>query len=156
MRIEEGIVKTIDNGRAVVEIKKASTEACARCGVCVAAGDTIRLIEVEAVPGLSLGKKVTLQIDSPSAYKSMSLLLFLPVVAFITGCMIGVKVDFILPETPNLRIGLFGLLSFAFSLIVASLYDRRIRSKGLQPPEILSIEGQTYYPTEEEIYAKGD
>ncbi len=153
MKIEEGVVRSVTDGKAVVEINNISSEECARCGVCISAGDTTRLLHVESVPGLEAGNKVTLKIDSPSLYKGISLLFFLPVVSFIIGCIVATKIDFILPAAANARMGLMGLLFFLMSLGLAAMYDRSTK-KNLLPPEILSVENGRYDVTEDE-YAEG-
>ncbi|MFQ5957605.1 MAG: SoxR reducing system RseC family protein [Candidatus Brocadiales bacterium] len=154
MKVEEGVVKSVSNGKAVVEINNTSSEECARCGVCVTAGDTTRLLEVNPIPGLEAGDKLTLKIDSPSPYKGISLLFFLPIVAFIVGCIVASDINFILPEAENARMGLTGLLFFLTSFGLAALYDRHIRSKGALPAEILSVENGLKGAAEEE-YAEG-
>lgn len=154
MKIEEGVARSVSNGKAVIEISNISSEECARCGVCVTAGDTTRLLDVESIPGLEVGDRVTLKIDSPSPYKGISLLFFLPIMAFIVGCIVAAEVDFILPESENARMGITGLLFFLVSLGLAGLYDRRVRSKDMFPPEILSIENKRL-DAAEEGYAEG-
>ncbi|HHT9120230.1 MAG TPA: SoxR reducing system RseC family protein [Candidatus Hypogeohydataceae bacterium YC41] len=149
MILEEGTVVSVHNGKAKIEINKTAAEACARCGVCISAGDIKKLLEVRAVPGISAGNKVTLRIDTPSTYKGIILLLLLPLLAFFFGCIVGEKITFILPEAANLRMGLFGLLSFSISLLGASLYDKRLRAKGSTPPVIISVEGETLGHAEE-------
>lgn len=154
MKVEEGIVRSISNGKATIEISNVASEECTRCGVCVKAGDTTRLLDIDTVPGLERGDKVTLRIDSPSPYKGISLLFFLPIIAFIVGCMVAMEIDFILPEADNARMGLTGLIFFLASLGLAGLYDRHIRSKNTLPPQILSIENGLKNATKEE-HAEG-
>lgn len=154
MKNEVGVVSSVNGGKAVIEINNVSQEECARCGVCVSAGDTTRLLEVESVPGLEVGDKVTLKIDSPSLYKGISILFFLPIVSFITGCIVATKIGFILPAATNARMGLTGLLFFLVSLGLAALYDRKAK-KNLLPPEILSVENGRYDAMERK-YAEGN
>lgn len=142
MILEEGIVTAVHDGKATIEINKTAAEACARCGVCISAGDVKRLLEVQTIAGLSAGNKVILKIDTPSAYKGIALLLLFPLLAFFFGCIVGEKATFILPESTNLRMGIFGLLSFSISLLGASLYDKRLRVRGFRPPVIVSVEGE--------------
>lgn len=142
MILEEGIVTAVHNGKATIEINKTAAEACARCGVCISAGDVKRLLEVQTIAGLSAGNKVILKIDTPSAYKGIALLLLFPLLAFFFGCIVGEKMTFILPQSTNLRTGIFGLLSFSISLLGASLYDKRLRVRGFRPPVIVSVEGE--------------
>lgn len=142
MILEEGIVTAVHNGKATIEINKTAAEACARCGVCISAGDVKRLLEVQTIAGLSAGNKVILKIDTPSAYKGIALLLLFPLLAFFFGCIVGEKMTFILPQSTNLRMGIFGLLSFSISLLGASLYDKRLRVRGFRPPVIVSVEGE--------------
>ncbi|MHC4196519.1 MAG: SoxR reducing system RseC family protein [Planctomycetota bacterium] len=143
MKNEEGVVRSVTNGKAFVEINNISSEECARCGVCVSEGDTSRLVDVESVPGLEAGDRVILKIDSPSIYKSLTLIFFLPIVSFIVGCIIATKIDFILPEANNARMGLTGLFFFLVSIGSAALYDRVARKK-LLPPEIVSVENKEF------------
>ncbi len=143
MKNEEGVVRSVTNGKALVEINNISSEECARCGVCVSVGDTSRSIDVESVPGLVAGDRVILKIDTPSIYKGLSLLFLLPIVSFIVGCIVATKIDFILPEAVNARMGLTGLFFFLVSLGSAALYDRSARKK-LLPPEIVSVENKGF------------
>lgn len=142
MLLEEGVVISVHNGKATIEISKTAAEACARCGICISAGDVKRQLEVQTVPGLSAGNKVTIKVDTPSTYKGIVLLFLLPILAFFLGCIVGEKATFVLPELANLRMGLFGLLSFSVSLLLASLYDKHLRVKGFRPPVIISVEGE--------------
>ncbi|MGR3295028.1 MAG: SoxR reducing system RseC family protein [Candidatus Bathyanammoxibius sp.] len=153
MKNEEGVVRSVTNGKALVEVNYISSEECARCGVCVSAGDTSRLVDVESVPGLEAGDKVILKIDSPSVYKGLTLIFFLPIVSFIVGCIVAAKIDFILPEANNARMGLTGLFFFLVSIGSAILYDRVAR-KNLLPPEIVSVGNKELGITEDE-YVEG-
>ncbi len=143
MMLEEGVVISVHNGKATVEITKTAAESCARCGICISAGDVKKLLEVETIPGLLAGNKVILRIDTPSTYSGIAFLFVLPLLAFFIGCILGEKVTFILPQSANLRMGLFGLLSFLISLLGASIYDRRLRTKGFRPPVIVSVKGES-------------
>lgn len=154
MKNEEGVVRSVTNGKALVEVNYISSEECARCGVCVSAGDTSRLVDVESVPGLEAGDRVILKIDSPSIYKGLTLIFFLPIVSFIVGCIVAAKIDFILPEANNARMGLTGLFFFLVSIGSAILYDRVARKK-LLPPEIVSVENKELGITESEYYVEG-
>ncbi len=141
MMLEEGVVVSVHNDKATIEISRTAAEACARCGVCVSAGDFKKLLEVQAVPGLSAGSKVTLKVDTPSAYQGMVFLFLLPLLAFFLGCLIGERATFILSDSPNFRMGLFGVTFFTISLLATSLYDKYLRRKRFQPPVIISVEG---------------
>ena len=143
---EKGVIKDIKGNIAVVEIQKKASDECARCGVCVSAGDTTKIMRVTRVPGLAVGQKITLEVSGPSAYKGILLLFVAPIAAFITGGIVGQHVTFVFPSSENLRIGLFGLAFIALCMFCVHLYDRRLRAKKFTP-KIISIDSLPAHST---------
>ncbi|MGR3310351.1 MAG: SoxR reducing system RseC family protein [Candidatus Brocadiales bacterium] len=136
---EQGIIKDITGNTVLVEIEKKTAAECSSCGICSHAGDTTRIMRVDCIPGLAVGQKVTLEVTGPSAYQGMLLLFVAPIVAFITGGVIGQHVTFVFPSAENLRIGLFGLAFIALCMFCVHLYDRRLRAQKFTP-KIISID----------------
>ena len=140
LTIERGIVKQIRGNRATVEIGNPETKDCKSCGSCMDIKNPFNLLEVDAVPGLDVGRRVVVQIVRPSPYKSMTLLLLLPVVNLLAGSMIGRKITCIYPYSQNVRMLLCGFLFFALTIAAVSLYDRKMRNKKHSHRQIISID----------------
>lgn len=140
--IERGIVKQIRGNRAVVEIGSPETKDCKSCGSCMDIKNPFKLLEVDVVPGLDMGCRVEVQIVRPSPYKSMTLLLLLPIVNLLAGSIIGQKITGIYPYSQNVRMMLCGFIFFALTIAVVSLYDRKMRSRKYSHRQIISVETQ--------------
>src|SRR5574337_904544 len=97
--VEKGIIKYINDNHATVEIIKPNSQECKSCGVCMGIENNPRLLEVNAFPGLGVGQQVTLKIIEHSPYKSMILLLLLPIVSLLIGSLIGQNFYFIYPSS---------------------------------------------------------
>lgn len=139
LTIERGIVKQIRGNRATVEIVKPETKDCKSCGSCMDIKNPFKLLEVDVVPGLDVGCQVVVQIVRPSPYKSIALLLFLPLVNLLAGSLIGQKITCIYPYSQNVRMLLCGFVFFTSTIAVVSLYDRKIRNKKHSHRQIISI-----------------
>ncbi len=140
LTIEIGVVKQIRGNLATVEIGTPETKDCKSCGSCMDIKKPFNLLEVDAVPGLDVGCRVVVQIIRPSPYKSMTLLLLLPIVNLLAGSMIGQKITHIYPYSQNVRMLLCGFIFFALTIAVVSIYDKKIRNKKLSHRRIISIE----------------
>jgi len=143
--VETGIIKYINGNHATVEIIKPNSQECKSCGVCMGIENNPNLLEVNAVPGLGVGQQVTLKIIEHSPYKSMILLLLLPIASLLTGSLIGQKFYFIYPSSQDLRMVSCGFISFMLSIIVVSIYDKKIRNKKHAHRKIISIDIQNKY-----------
>ena len=100
---ETGIVQYIHNNRALIEIEKPNSKECKSCSVCTGMENNQHFLEVDAIHGLHAGQRVTLQIIKPSPYKSIVLILALPLVSMLTGSLLGQKMHFLYPDSPNVR-----------------------------------------------------
>src|SRR5574341_2272734 len=120
----KGTVKYINGDHATIEITKPNQEECKSCTVCTDIKNKPDLLEVNTIPGLCIGQKVTLQITEHSPYKSILLLLFLPVISLLIGSLIGKKIHFICPNSQDIRMVFCGFACFIFSIVVVSIYDR--------------------------------
>jgi sigma-E factor negative regulatory protein RseC len=136
---ERGIVKYIHNNRALVEIEKPNSKECKSCGVCTGVENRQHLLEVHTIPGLRVGQQVTIQIIKPSPYKSIILILVLPLVCMLIGSLLGQKMQFIYPGSQNVRMVSCGFTLFILSIFAISIYDKKIRD--LKPQrKIISID----------------
>src|SRR3972149_3004388 len=127
--IEKGIIKSIQGDRATVEVVKPDTQECKSCGTCAGIETKSNFLEVNAIPGLVVGQQVTLQIVERSPYKSIILLLILPVINLLVGSLVGQKIHFIYPNSQDIGILLLGFIFFALSLVFHNIFDRKIRCK---------------------------
>ncbi|MBI2471864.1 MAG: SoxR reducing system RseC family protein [Planctomycetes bacterium] len=138
--IEKGIIKYIQGNRATVEIIKTDTKECKSCGTCAGIESKSNILEVNAIPGLVVGQQVTLQIIERSPYKSVILLLILPIISLLIGSVTGQKIQFIYPNSQDIRMLFCGFVFFALSIFAVSLYDKKIRSKKQPHQKIISID----------------
>src|SRR3990170_5973329 len=138
--IEKGIIKSIQGNRATVEVVKPDTKECKSCGTCAGIETKSNFLEVNAIPGLVVGQQVTLQIIERSPYKSIILLLILPVINLLVGSLIGQKIYFIYPNSQDIRMLFCGFVFFALSIFAVSIYDKKIRSKKRSHQKIISID----------------
>lgn len=138
--IEKGIVKYIHGNHAAVEILRPDHRECKSCGVCLGIESKSNLLEVKALPGLGIGQQVTLTIIEHSPYKSMILLLLLPLINLLAGSFIGHKFSFIYHGSQNVRMLLCGFIFFIVSIIAVSIYDKKIRNKKHAHRKIISID----------------
>ncbi|HHT9110474.1 MAG TPA: SoxR reducing system RseC family protein [Candidatus Brocadiaceae bacterium] len=126
---ERGTVKYIYNNRALVERERPNSKECKSCGVCTGVENTQHLLEVPIIPGLRVGQQVTLEIIKSSPYKSILLILVLPLISIIAGSLLGQKMHFLYPSSPNVRMVSCGFLLFVLSILVISIYDKKIRGQ---------------------------
>ena len=138
--IEKGIIKSIQDNRVTIELIKPDAEECKSCGTCAGIENKSKFLEVNAIPGLVLGQQVTLKIIERSPYKSVILLLVLPVISLLIGSLIGQKIHFIYPDSQDIRMLFCGFVFFALSIFAVSIYDKKIRSKKQPHQKIISID----------------
>ncbi|TVM03950.1 MAG: hypothetical protein CV087_02750 [Candidatus Brocadia sp. WS118] len=140
--VEKGIIKYINNTHATVEVIRQDSQECKSCSGCVGAENKPKLLEVKAVPGLDIGKYVTLQIIEHSPYKGMVLILILPIINLVIGSLIGRKFYFIYPNSQDVRMIACGFLFFLLSILAVSIYEKTIRNQKQVHRRIISIDTQ--------------
>ncbi|MGQ3685262.1 MAG: SoxR reducing system RseC family protein [Candidatus Loosdrechtia sp.] len=138
--IEKGIIKYVYGNRAGVEIINPDSTNCKSCGICVGIETGQNLLEVDAVPHISVGQQVTVQISENSPYKSMILIFILPILSLLTGSILGQKIRFLYPGSENLRMICFSLIFFLLYIASISLYDKKMRSQKHLHRKIISID----------------
>lgn len=144
--IEKGIIRYINGNHATVEIIKSDdSQECKSCGVCAGIENNPNLLEVNASPDLRIGQQVTLTAIEHSPYKSMILLLILPLVNLLIGSLLGQKFYFIYPDSQNIRMVSCGFIFFILSLLAVSIYDKKIRNKTRTHRKIISADTQSNY-----------
>lgn len=138
--VEKGIIKYIRGNRATVEIIKPDSNKCKSCGVCMGIENTGNLLEVDTIPQVSVGQQVTLQITGYSPYKSILLLFILPIVSLLIGSFAGQKIDFICPNSQDMRMIGCGFIFFLFYIVSLGIYDKKLRVKKYAYRKIISID----------------
>jgi positive regulator of sigma E activity len=129
--IEEGIVNSVSNDSADIVMSQGDSSACVNCGLC-AKNKNARVItlDVAAFPGIAVGNRVRIEIDTPSTYLAMWLMFAQPLLLLIVGIFAGIQIgEAILgPSLKGLAgFGLPVILVAANYLIVAWL-ERRVFS----------------------------
>lgn len=125
--IEKGIVKYIHGNHAAVELIKQSSELCKSCTVCIGIESKTKLLEVPIISNLKAGQKVLVQIPEPSPYKSIVLLLILPIASLLLGSYMGQKLYFIYPHSQDIRMALCGFLCFLLSITSLRIYEKKVK-----------------------------
>ncbi len=143
--IEKGIIKYINGNHATVEIIRPDSQACKSCGVCMGIENNPNLLEVIAFPGLRTGQQVTLKTTGHSPYRSMTLLLILPMVSLFIGILLGQRFHAICPASQNIRMVVCGFFFFILSIMAVSVYDKKTRNKKFAHRKILSVDTQNNY-----------
>jgi positive regulator of sigma E activity len=136
--VTAGVVKYINGNRALVEIIKQHEEGCKSCGVCLGVENKPGMLEVNTIPGLNVGHVVTLQTSRNSPYKSILLIFVLPLINLLAGSLIGQKIHLPYPNSPDVRMLLFGMAFFLLTILVVSVYEKKMKQKQ-QPCKIISL-----------------
>ncbi|MCF6157108.1 MAG: hypothetical protein E3K32_00735 [wastewater metagenome] len=138
--VEKGIIKHINGNHTTVEIVRPNVNKCKNCSACAGIGNKQNLLDVDTIPGVSIGQQVTLYIHQNSPYKSILLLFVVPLVSLLIGSLLGQKTHAIYPGSENLRVVCGGFIFFLLSIMFISLYDKKIRSKKPVRRRIISVD----------------
>lgn len=127
MREQGLVVELVSPGIARVAMDAAGHAQCGSCGLCRRSGRQL-LIDVHTDRSLNVGDRVLLEIPTPNAAISGLLLLFVPLVMFIAGILIGEW----LRNRGTLHAGTWASVLIGFVLMVlafgcAGLYDRKLQ-----------------------------
>jgi positive regulator of sigma E activity len=139
---EEGIVQDISGGKAVIAMGGHDAARCGNCGVCSRGQGDAMFMEVDAPEGLKPGDRIQIEIDRPPASLGAALLFVLPLVALITGGVVGTllssRIESLQPygEAPAVAMA---VLFCALSFLVAKIVDLRLRRRGAYTPRIVRI-----------------
>jgi sigma-E factor negative regulatory protein RseC len=99
------------------------------------------LVEAENRINAKVGDQVMYSIGAGSIIKAGIMLYLMPILAFISGVVIGTyAAPHFWPETnPDLVTGLFGLFSLALAFTGLKLYSRITAANSLYKPQILKV-----------------
>lgn len=142
---ESGIVKYINGNRAAIEVVRPNSEECKSCGVCAGIENKPNLLEAEITPNMYVGQQVTVQVVEDSPYKGMILLFVLPILNLLIGSFIGQKIHCIFPNSQDIRMVFCGFVFFIVTIIVVSIYDRKLRSRKSSRRAIISVDTQNSF-----------
>ncbi len=142
---ESGIVRYINGNRAAIEIVRPNSEECKSCGVCAGIENKPYLLEAEITPNIYVGQQVTVQVAEGSPYKSMIFLFVLPILNLLIGSLIGQKIHCIFPNSQDIRMVFCGFIFFIVTIIVVSIYDRKLRSRKSSRRAIISVDTQNSF-----------
>lgn len=112
---EEGTVVSVEGGRATVRLDRKVTESCGTCCACSAHQNGKKTIEVDA-NDLEDGDRVRARIPRVNPYLSMFLVFGLPLALFMTGIMVGQRVQ------GGERLGTASAIGGIVGLMVAMLF----------------------------------
>lgn len=142
---ESGIIKYITGNRAVIEIVRPNSEECKSCGVCAGIENKPNLLETEITPDMYVGQRVTVHVVEDSPYRGMILLFILPMLNLLIGSFIGQKIHCIFANSQDIRMIFCGFVFFMVTIIVVSIYDRKLRSRKYPRRTIISVDTQNSF-----------
>jgi len=126
--LEEGIVRSVNDGGAEVMMSMGDNSACASCGLCNKSKD-VRVMTLDAggLPELTAGNHVRIEIDLPSPYIAVWLMFAQPLALLVAGIFIGMQLGETLlgPGLKGLASVVCALLLVAANYLVVSWMDRR-------------------------------
>lgn len=131
MRVrEKGVVRSVKEGSAVVQVLRGEESACASCGLCSRDGES-SIVVVDARPSLAAGDGVIIEIDTPSPYAAAWLLFGQPLALLIAGILAGLRLGrAIFAQTPytELTAVLAAVLLVSANYLAVRWLDRRVFS----------------------------
>ncbi len=131
--IADGTIVKIDGDRTVVELEQ--TAHCGRCSAFMCVGCPQTRIEVPAVPGISVGDRVKLEVPI-SRFKAILAVFVLPLIAVLIGAVSG---NFLterwFPDTayPNLFPIVLAVVLVVLTFVGVHVYERRSDKRKKQP-----------------------
>ncbi|NOZ23033.1 MAG: SoxR reducing system RseC family protein [Planctomycetes bacterium] len=117
---ERGIVRSVADGIAHVEIAQPYCEKEGKCSTCTCSTEGRMFLDLETDLDLHEGQEVTLQIKQPPILPAVFLVFVLPVLCLLAG--IGIGRALFGPWG-----GALGVVFCAGSFTLAYLYDRHLR-----------------------------
>ena len=120
------VERILDSNHAVISVPRKSAcghdcEVCAGCGVSGAAVEAIALNQIGARPG----EKVVVQSSTKKMLGIVALVYTTPIVLFILGYLMMVAVS--ASVSIQYTVAIAGFLA---GIVIAILYDRRLRAQG--------------------------
>ena len=120
------VERILDSNHAVISVPRKSAcghdcEECAGCGVSGAAVEAVAVNQIGAKPG----QKVVVQSSTKKMLGIVTLVYTTPIVLFLLGYLVMVAVSASLAVQYAVAIA-----GFVAGIIVAILYDRRLRAQG--------------------------
>ena len=120
------VERILDSNHAVISVPRKSAcghdcEECAGCGVSGAAVEAIALNQIGARPG----EKVVVQSSTKKMLGIVALVYTTPIVLFILGYLMMVAVS--ASVSIQYTVAIAGFLA---GIVIAILYDRRLRAQG--------------------------
>jgi sigma-E factor negative regulatory protein RseC len=129
---EEALVLATEGDRAQVQFRRKS--ACDICRACSMGSGGVMIAEVENKIGAEAGKKVKVEIDSPSVLKAALIVYLFPLLGLISGFIIGEGITG--SEATGIYSGIGGLI-LSFGIIY--LIDKRLGKKEKFKPKIIEV-----------------
>ena len=140
MEIEEGIIVKASKRKAVVRIQPSS--ACATCesrGTCEVSSDRKMLIEVSNDLQAKVGDRVQISMPEGSLLKLSFFVYFLPVVALVSGAILGDSLAPFLNMEPTPASVICGISAMAIVFCVLKWVDRGSNSMEKYYPRMTRI-----------------
>ncbi len=133
--IEAGVVKTVTEGRATVILSGDQSALCRTCRACSQVSPGLREVQASAPQGVRAGDRVQVEVNIPSRYTSMFMLLILPLLGLLVGAVVGQALGRGNDLMPTVLAVLFMAAFFAGGF----LYDRFAARRGAGEATIVDL-----------------
>ena len=140
MLIEDGEVREVGDGRALVLVRQSS--ACGKCsarGACLTFGSMERTVEVRDPLGTNVGDRVKIGIRPARVVWASLLAYVFPVISMVVGALIGAHVGGAGSRDGGAAIGAFAGLALSF--LAVFVIDRVRKGRLVEMPTIVDVEG---------------
>lgn len=139
--IKEGTITKTCNSNAWVQVGRNSMcDHCESKSECTTLSSS-RKMEAEAknLTGGKVGDRVQLKVNNISFLKIALMFYITPVIALITGALIGVKIAPEFSLNPELSSIIFALLAFVASFTIIYIFGKHVKKNQKYMPVIVKI-----------------
>lgn len=141
MNTEEGTVTKVEGHKALVMVARSEMcDCCGSRGVCHTLGGG-KNMEAEAINTVQakVGDRVQLSIKPGVLWKISLLFYMIPVIALVSGALIGIEIGSRLEFDPELFSAFLGISFAALSYIIIRFIANRLKEKRDFMPEVVRV-----------------
>ena len=141
MNTEEGTVTKVEGNKAWIMVARSEMcDCCGSRGICHTLGGG-KNMEAEAINTVQakVGDRVQLSIKPGVLWKISLLFYMIPVIALVSGALIGFEIGLSLKFDPELFSAFLGISFAALSYIIIRFIANRLKHKKDYMPEVVRV-----------------
>lgn len=139
MAIEEGTITKIKGEKAWVMVRRSTMcESCRSACHSLGGGRDMECEAINSAEG-EIGDRVLLKISTKSLWKILIMFYLFPVIALISGALIGMKLSKTLGIESQLSALIIGAIFCALSFLIIMIISDRLKKNREYMPEITKI-----------------